>query len=263
MILFHGGSYITNDKEPYSTFKIVFNILMASLIVADLILLTMSEFSHVSETLLQEIIYFDLFVCFVLFCEFMARFYAAEDKKSFIKKNWPDIIAMIPLEFLAFRVFRFVRIFRVLRVIQVIRLGMLLNKSSKNFFKFLKETHLDFSLGIILLSIISGTVFFYIFEHGANNNIHGLWDSFFYVMPTILAAGSSNITPETLEGKIIGIALVVIGLLFFGILAAAISSHFIETSENEEKIEVEELKNSIKELQSEIIDLKEVIKKSK
>ena len=97
---------------------------MASLIVADLILLTMSEFSQVSETLLQDIIYFDLFVCFILFCEFIVRFQAAEDKKSFIKKNWPDIIAMIPLEFLAFRVFRFVRIFRVLRVVQVIRLGM-------------------------------------------------------------------------------------------------------------------------------------------
>ena len=82
-------------------------------------------------------------------------------------------------------------------------------------------------------------------------------------MPTILATESSNIIPQTLEGKIIGIVLVVIGLLFFGILAAAISSHFVESSENEEKIKVEELTNSIKELQSEIIDLKEVIKKSK
>lgn len=263
MILFPGGIYITDDKEPYSCFTIVFNILMAALIVADIVLLTLSDFSQLNTTLTQDVVYFDLFVCFILFCEFIVRFHAAENKKSFIKKNWPDIIAMIPLEFLVLRVFRFVRIFRVLRVVQLVRLGTLLNKSSKNFFKFLRETHLDFSLGIILVSIVSGTIFFYIFEHGLNSNVRSLWDSFFYVMPTILATGSSSITPITLEGKIIGIALVIIGLLFFGILAAAIASHFVENCENEEKTDVEELKNSIQELQSEIMDLKEVIRKGK
>ncbi|MBP2046903.1 voltage-gated potassium channel [Methanobacterium aggregans] len=236
---------------------------MAALIVADLVLITISDFSKVSASLLQDIIIFDTTLCFILFCEFIVRFRAADDKKSFIKKNWPDIIAMIPLEFLALRAFRFVRLVRVLRVVQLIRLGALLNKSSKNFFKFLKETKLDLSLGIIILAIISGTIFFFIFEHGTNNKIHSLWDSFFYVMPTILTAGSSNIVPQTIEGRIIGIVLVMIGLLFFGILAAAIASHFLEISENEEKIEVEDLKKSIEDLQSEIIDLKEVIKKSK
>lgn len=241
----------------------VFNLIMAALIVADLVLITISDFSKVSASLLQDIIIFDTTLCFVLFCEFGVRLRAADDKKSFIKKNWPDIIAMIPLEFLALRAFRFVRLVRVLRVVQVVRLGALLNKSSKNFFKFLKETHLDLSLGIILLATISGTIFFYIFEHGINSNVHNLWDSFFYVVPTVLASESSNITPETLVGKIIGIILVVVGLLFFGILAASISSHFNGESEKEEKNEIESLKKSIEDLQSEIIDLKEVIKKSK
>jgi hypothetical protein len=35
---------------------------MAALIVADIVLLTLSEFSQLSATLTQDVVYFDLFV---------------------------------------------------------------------------------------------------------------------------------------------------------------------------------------------------------
>ena len=39
-------------------------------------------------------------VCIILFFDFIYRMRQEDDKKAFIKHNWPDIIAMIPFDIL-------------------------------------------------------------------------------------------------------------------------------------------------------------------
>ncbi len=228
------------------TFKMASDFIVISLIVVDIFLLTWSDFSNLSLELTQDIIYFDLMVCFVLFCEFMSRFKNAEDKKAFFKdgRNWLDVIAMIPIEFAPFR------IIRLLRVI------ILINKLPIHFKGFVEETHIDWSFGIILITIVSGTIFFYIAEVGVNGNVHNLGDALWYILPT-MATDGGNITPHTISGRIISMIVMVIGILSFGMFAASIASWLTKKSGNkDEKEEIRELKSIVHDLQSEIKDLK-------
>ena len=80
----------------------IFEAFIIVLIIVDLVLLMLITFTTVSPSLFTTIIYFDLLVCIILFFDFIYRMRQEEDKKAFIKKNWPDIIAMIPFDIFIF-----------------------------------------------------------------------------------------------------------------------------------------------------------------
>lgn len=266
-------NYLQNNKEfiekqngillkiPLLNLSLVLNtkslldLIIAILIIFDTFFLLLMDFSNVNAITAQNITNFDLTVCFVLFCEFIFRLRKAEDKKAFFKdkNNWIAIIAMIPINFFVFRIFRYIKILP------------LLYKGLKHFNKFLRETRLDWSFGILVLTIFTGTILFFIFEHGVNGNVHSLWDSFMYVMPTIATEGSNNIYPQTFVGKIIGIVLMVIGIISFGLFTASIAAIFINS--HEDKLEhtkvLNELKDTTKNLEKEIKEIKTLLKRNK
>ena len=250
-------------------FKVIADFIIICLIISDTFLLLLSDFSNLSRTMVADIAYFDLMVCFVLFCEFMFRFKNAEDKKEFFKDKWVwlDIIAMIPLNFFAFRLFRFVRLVRVLRLLMLLRFVALFRKSFTKFNKFIKESHLDWSIGILIFSVGAGTIAYYFVEFGNKANTYDIWESFSYVIQSIITAGSGDVTPHTLIGKILGIGLMLTGAIFFGMFTASLASWLVTRSEKDhdakKESELNELKELVIDMQSEIKELKDLIKKSK
>lgn len=258
-----------NNMKPKLNlnFKVLTDFIIICLIISDTFLLILSDFSNLSPGITEDIIYFDLFVCFVLFCEFMFRFKNAGDKKGFFKDKWVwlDIIAMIPLNFFAFRLFRFARLVRVLRLLMLLRFFALFRKSFTKFNKFIKESHLDWSLGILIFAVCAGTIVYCFVEFGNNASTHNIWESFSYVVQNLIAAGSGNITPHTLIGSMLGIILMITGALFFGMFSASLASWLVTRSEKEQntkgKSELNELKELVVDIQSEIKELKDLIKK--
>ncbi len=248
-------------------FKVIADFIIICLIISDTFLLILSDFSNLNPDIAENIVYFDLFVCFVLFCEFMFRFRDAEDKKEFFKDKWVwlDIIAMIPLNFFAFRLFRFARLVRVLRLLMLLRFFALFKKSFTKFNKFIKESHLDWSLGILIFAVCAGTIIYCFVEFGNNANTYNIWESFSYVVQNIITAGSGNITPHTLIGNILGISLMITGAIFFGMFTASLASWLVARSEkeqnNKKESELNELKELVVDMQSEIKELKDLIKK--
>lgn len=237
---------------------------MALLIILDISLLLLADFSNLNLDIIEKIAYFDLVVCFLLFCELWVRFRRAEDKKAFFKDKfvWLDIIAMIPLNFVAFRMFHFVRLAKVFKVLSVLKLFGLSKKSFDSFNKFIKESHLDWSLGILIFAICTGTIFYYFVEFGTNGNVSGIFDSLSYVTLNIITAGSDTTSPHTLYGRIIGIMLMLTGAIFFGMFTASLASWLVIKSEKDEKnSEIKELKELILDMQCELKELKDLIKK--
>lgn len=234
------------------------------LIIVDTFLLLLITFYNLNPTTALYIVYFDLCVCMVLFVEFVFRIRNVEDKKTYIKHHWYDIVAMIPLDFVFYQ---YLFAFRLLRLIRLVRIFALFRKSLRHFLKFIEETHLHLSLGILIFTIFAGTIIFDLLEAGVNPKVTGLWDSLWYVMPTVATTGSVDIVPVTPAGKIMSMFMMLIGLIFFGMLTASIAYWYLEKVEKENresaKEELDEVKDLIKDMQSEITDLKEIIQNKK
>lgn len=100
-----------------------------------------------------------------------------ERKLNYIKKNWIDIVAMIPLEFLILAsgdIFSFIRFIRIIRVARVF---ILIKKSQKNILEFLRKTTVVHGVVIFLFIIAAGTVTFFILEHGVNSHVDSYDDA--------------------------------------------------------------------------------------
>ena len=115
--------------------KIIESIVLL-LIIIDTILLLIITFSNVSSIVEQKIIYFDLFVCVVLWIDFIYGLHKSINKKQFLKENWLTIIAIIPLDYFFLRWFRFIRL---IRLIKFSRILLFLEKDGLYQFLLLKQ----------------------------------------------------------------------------------------------------------------------------
>lgn len=242
------------------------------LIIVDTFLLLLISFYDINPGIVFYVIYFDLAVCCILFLEFIYRVRKVEEKRKYILTHWYDIVAMIPLDFIAYnlialRAFRFIRFIRFLRYVRLIRIFALVRKSIRHFGEFIQETHMHLSLGILIFTIFAGTIIFYLLESGVNSKVKTLWDSFWYVMPTVATTGSVDIVPQTPAGQVISMFLMLIGLIFFGMLTASIAYWYIERLEKKNRKtneqDLDEVKTLVKSMQSEIQELKELLKNKK
>lgn len=244
--------------------KIIEYIIIFIVIVDILLLLSLALFNLPLDVQLA-IIYVDLLVCVVLFSDFCFRMYYSDNKKEFIKENWVDLIAAIPLDFFVLRGFRFIRFFKIFKILRLARIGILINRNFKYFFKFLKITYLDKLIALILgIILVSAIILFEV-----DSSFGTFFNAFWYVIVTITTVGYGDFTPSTVVGKIIGIIIILLGIAFFSIMTAAIASSFIEKFESEnldndhnyqKLLEIQdELKltnQKINSLEKEIIELK-------
>lgn len=232
-----------------------FNILLLILVLIDTILLFISTFSSLSLDIDVHIFYFDIFVCILLWIEFIHDLYYSQDRTEYIKKNWYYIIAMIPLDFFFLRVFRFAKILRLFRLTRTI---LLFTKSKDSYKEFAETTNLDKLLIAILVFTIISTVALYIIEP----NFSSLFDALWYVVVTLTSVGYGDIVPVTQNGKILAFVIIIVGILFFSVFTAAVASIYIrkvnESSEynyekhlNNLKIQIDEIIYQLKSMEEE------------
>lgn len=234
--------------------KDLIDLFIIILILIDTILLLSTIFYDFTPRIENSISYFDLFVCIILFIEYTNNLQKADNKKSFVKSNWIDIIVMLPdillnYVFLLLGLTNITWLIRLLRLIRVIRVVALFKKNIRLFTNFIKETRLDKLLTLVVIVIISSSVAFYFLET-SNNFIDSLW----YVLVTLTTLGYGDIVPHTPIGKILGILLIIIGIFVFSTLTGAISSIYTKKIEKDTLNELNERLDRLEEKLDKIIN---------
>lgn len=246
------------DIIPFNTINRdlsrLFESMIIFLILADVILLTLITFVPVNPQVYGMIVFFDLTVVLILIPEFIYRMYQAPDRRDFLKHNWTDIIGMVP-ELLVGHYSTYLRYFRLIRI------AALFKKEIRHILDYLHKTHIDQGIFAILIILFSGTIIFYIVEHGQNPGMVGLDDALWYMVVTITTVGYGDISAQTHAGRLVGVVIMFAGIGFISFLTATITSIFIKDTEIEEMDKIDVLHDKIDTLQAEIAELKELIKK--
>ncbi len=231
--------------------------------LADIILLTLTYFINLSS-IYSFIVVFDTGLCAVLIVEFSYNFYKKENKLAYLREDWKgvivDILAMFPYELITFGSYGFIRLLRLVRIFA------LFGKGRRNIFKFVEKTHLNYILFTLILIVAASTIAVLVLESSPTDEINTPLDALWYVVSTVTTVGYGDIVPVSPGGKVLGIILMIIGVGFFSLLTATLSSYFMRDMESEEKElkeQVESLENSINEMKSEIAEFKELLKKNK
>ena len=156
-----------------------------------------------------------------------------KDKFGFIfsPMSLIDLMAILPS-------YRPLRVFRILMLFRLFKLLRYAN-SVKQFAEVFKDKKFELLTLIIIFSmaVVFGSTIIFIYEGGGiNPNIHNYFDAIYWSVITISTVGFGDISPITIEGRVMTLFLVIVGLsilaFFTSIVTTALEVKLVSIKEN-------------------------------
>jgi voltage-gated potassium channel len=152
--------------------------------------------------------------------EFGSRILAARSRLDYLKGHWIDVIALAP----PIRIARPLRLLRLLRLVRafagIYRAGLhVAGLAQHKAFAWLLLAW----FGVMAVC----SAWLYIAEHGINKAVNDPFDALWWGVVTLTTVGYGDVTPQTQEGRLAAMALMLLGIGLFGAITATITSYLM------------------------------------
>ncbi len=186
-----------------------------------------------------------LFVIWVFFAfDYFARLSIADDKRLFVRKNVLDLAA-VSLPFLP--------LLRAIRALAAVTVLSRRNRGSRSQQVTTSVVTLAFATWFVAGLAVTEAE-----RHVVGSNIQGVGDGWWWAITTMATVGYGDTYPVSTQGRIVGTALMIMGVALLGTITASIASNFNSTdSEDSSKgassiSELDELKKRVAELEGKL-----------
>lgn len=180
------------------------------------------QLPEIDADALQVIAIVNFFLTIIFLGDFLYRLFSTNSKRYYFFHDWgwADLLASIP----ALRIFRLFRIYKAYR---------LLNKyGARNVFDKLMKNRADSMFYIVIFCVMvvieTGAFFVLNFErYAADANILTASDALWWTCVTITTVGYGDHFPVTNAGRLVGIAVMAMGVGLIGTLAGFIANKLL------------------------------------
>ena len=186
-----------------------------------------------------------LFVIWVFFAfDYFARLSIADNKRLFVRKNLLDLAA-VALPFLP--------LLRAIRALAAVTVLSRRNRGSRSQQVTTSVVTLAFATWFVAGLAVTEAE-----RHVDGSNIQGVGDGWWWAITTMATVGYGDTYPVSTQGRIVGTALMIMGVALLGTITASIASNFNSTDSEDSSngtssaSEVEDLKKRIAELESKL-----------
>ena len=168
------------------------------------------------------------------FCaEFAGKLTFAPSRTRFLRAAWFDLLIialsppfLVPLALQGTRALRALRALRLLRFVRAAAVAAIGIREAGEAFRH-RRLHYVMLTTVVVVSLGAGGIF--LVESGTNNAIRSVGDAFWWAIVTTTTVGYGDISPVTSEGRMIAVALMLVGIGFIGVFTATITSFFAQT----------------------------------
>lgn len=181
----------------------------------------------------------------LIFCgDLVARLTMSENRWSFLRRNWLDVLTLaIPM----------------LRPLRALRAVMALNVLGRRGRDFVRGRVVAYVAGAVAVVGLVAALAVLDAERGRPGaNITTFGDALWWAATTVTTVGYGDQFPTTAEGRIIGVALMLTGIALLGVITASLASWFVEkvaevqAAEERTEAEVTDLVAEVRALRVEI-----------
>jgi len=169
-------------------------------------------------------------IVWLAFCaEYIGKFILAPSKSTYVRAAWFDllIIALSP-PFLVPEVLQGTRIFRAVRLLRFVRATAVAAIGLREAAQGLSHRRFHYVVLATVVTIGVGAMGILAVERGQNNSIQSVGDALWWAVVTTTTVGYGDVSPVTGEGRLIAVALMIVGIGFIGIFTATLTSFFLE-----------------------------------
>ena len=186
-----------------------------------------------------------LFVIWVFFAfDYLARLSVADDKRLFVRKNLLDLAA-VALPFLP--------LLRAIRALAAVTVLSRRNRGSRSQQVTTSVVTLAFATWFVAGLAVTEAE-----RHVDGANIQGVGDGWWWAITTMATVGYGDTYPVSTQGRIVGTALMIMGVALLGTITASIASNFNATDSKDSSAgtssasEVDDLKKRVAELEGKL-----------
>jgi voltage-gated potassium channel len=183
----------------------------------------------------------------IFLAELTAVLVFATRKRAALRAHWLDVaivVLTIPLLGKALAWIRFARFVRLMRF------GVIVGRALQAERRLTSGDSLRVAAILTVTAICVGGAA----ESAVNaGEFPGLWDGIWWAVVTVTTVGYGDLYPKTVEGRLIGIGLMFVGIGFLSLLTAAIASRFVKEERGDEHAELME---TLRRIEADVADLK-------
>jgi voltage-gated potassium channel len=220
----------TGDDGLQGTGYELFIAALAILSVVNLALL-----AAIANEDLDRVLYaMNVLLSLIFLADFAYRFAKAPVKAEYLgpQFGWADLLAAIPVpQVKILRAFRLVRAYRMVRSAGgrgLVR-SLLLDRAASALFTLLL-------LGVLVLEFGSLAIL-QLEQRASGSNIETASDAIWYVLVTISTVGYGDRFPVTNEGRLLGAAIIVVGVGIFGTFTGYLANLFLTPAPQRASVE--------------------------
>lgn len=149
----------------------------------------------------------------VFLIDHVERAFTAKDRRAFFRQHWVETVALLPLGLFGF--FTWFRLFRA---------AIMLRRYS-DFFHGVFLRHGFLYIFLVTFGLVfAGAWAISRVEPGLGNFGDALWWSFV----TTSTVGYGDIAPKTVDGRLVAVALMLLGIGFLGLFTGSVATFFVE-----------------------------------
>jgi voltage-gated potassium channel len=148
-----------------------------------------------------------------------------------------------------------------LRPLRLLRLVTLLKFLNRGAGRALRGRVVTYAAGAaIILVFVAALAELDVERHAVGSHIHSFGDSLWWACVTIASVGYGDITPVTVEGRLIAVGVMAAGIALVGTVAATFASFFIDRVAITNQIENDETQDALVMLAAEVAALRAEVK---
>jgi voltage-gated potassium channel len=172
----------------------------------------------------------------------------APRKLAALRAHWLDA-AIVVLTVPVFGAFLSgLRLLRLARLLRLLRASAIVGRAIQ------AERTLTSGVAFRLAALL--TVFIVVVAGSAQatfdaHDFHSVWDGVWWSVVTVTTVGYGDLYPKTVQGRLIGIVVMLVGIGFLSVLTATVAAHFVKTDTGSTDV-----RDALQRIEKELVEIK-------